>query len=145
MSDAPILQTIYTSTAKTPFSSLQLKELLQKARSFNHDLGVSGMLVHDDGFFIQVLEGPESAVDALYTKIEKDPRHTTMRLLYRGLEQKKEFEEWSMGFVDTSGAAEKAEGFIPYSSLKLEILEKTRAKKVLRMFQEGTWRQKVNY
>jgi len=61
------------------------------------------------------------------------------------MEKKKEFEEWSMGFVDTSGAAAKAEGFISYKSLKLAIAEKTRAKKVLRMFQEGAWRQKISY
>jgi hypothetical protein len=121
------------------------KELLRNARDFNHGLGISGMLVHDDGCFMQVLEWPKSAVDGIYTKIEKDPRHTNSRLLYRGLEKNREFEDWSMGFVDTSGAAANSEGFVSYSSLKLAVAGKTRARNTLSLFQEGTWRQKVNF
>ena len=145
MVEKKILQTIYTSAASTKFSPIELKKLLQKAREFNHSLGVSGMLVYDDDCFIQVLEGEELAVNEIYDKISKDKRHTNIRLLYRGIEQNKEFEDWSMGFVDATGLTIDTDGVIPYDSIKIEVLEKTRAKKLLKMFQEGAWRQKISY
>jgi hypothetical protein len=138
-----IIQIIYTSTAVAPFSTEQLKALLTKARKHNHSLHISGMLVYDDGFFIQVLEGPENAVNELFSLIEKDPRHNKIRLLFRQQLTEKEYEEWSMGFVDTSSLSQQ-EGFIPYRTLRKTIQNKTRAKNLIQMFQEGKWRQAVN-
>lgn len=41
---------------------------------------VSGALMLYDGWFAQVLEGPQAAVEALYAKIKQDARHATVRL-----------------------------------------------------------------
>lgn len=88
----PVTQILYTSTAVEPFTQPQLKQLLARARAHNEPLGISGMLVYDDGFFVQVLEGPEEAVQPLFAAIERDPRHTNMRLLLRHTLAEKEFE-----------------------------------------------------
>lgn len=135
-----LVQIIYTSNATTCFSQKQLVNLLAKARKNNHSLNISGMLVYDDGFFIQVLEGPENDVDALFTCIEKDPKHCNVRLLLRQQLTEKEYDEWSMGFVDTADLNKQVAGYLPYKTLSLKIRDKTQARKLIRMFQAGQWR-----
>jgi len=139
-----IVQIIYTSIATTAFTKEQLRDLLIKARRNNHSLRISGMLVYDDGFFIQVLEGPESRVDSLFSHINKDRRHRNMRLLLRQSINTKEYAEWSMGFVDSSALPAQIAGFVPYGKLRQTIQDTTRAKQLIRMFQEGQWRRVVS-
>ena len=107
-----MLQTIYASAAVKPFTREDLVELLKIARQRNTAADISGMLLYHDGSFLQVLEGPDKNVDELFAKVQKDPRHTRILLLLRGTIQKREFENWSMGFVDTTRLAERTEGFV---------------------------------
>ena len=88
-----MLQLIYASAAVKPFTPQDLAELLAKARKKNDALDISGMLLCHAGSFLQVLEGPDDAITALFKIIEKDPRHTTVRVLYRDGEVTRDF--WS--------------------------------------------------
>jgi len=140
-----MIQVIYASAATKPYTQTDLVDLLKSARERNSAADISGMLLYHDGSFLQVLEGPDQDVDALYAKIQKDPRHTDFLLLLRKSIQKKEFENWSMGFVDTSKLAEQFEGFVDYvTRLKTMRLDTTRAHDVLKRFQEGSWRRSAS-
>jgi uncharacterized Fe-S cluster-containing MiaB family protein len=137
-----MLQIIYASAATKPFTRGDLVELLKVARSRNTAADVSGMLLYHSGSFLQVLEGPEKNVEELYARIQQDPRHTRCLLVLRETIQKKEFENWSMGFVDTTKVAERIEGFVDYAmELKTMTLDKTAARKILSRFQSGEWRR----
>lgn len=137
-----MLQLIYASATTKPLSQRDLVELLKITRQKNSAADISGMLLYQDGSFLQVLEGPDKNVDALYAKIQKDSRHTNFLLLSRETILKKEFEDWSMGFVDTTNVAEQIEGFVDYRAhLKTQTLDKARAHTVLKKFQEGLWRR----
>jgi hypothetical protein len=139
-----ILQLIYASAAATVFTKDDLQTLLLRARKKNHAAGISGMLVYDQGSFLQVLEGPLSAVTEVYAAIAADRRHKNLNILFKDTIDAKEFEEWAMGFADPQSSARALEGFLDYrTQLKSRTLDKTRAKKVLRMFQDGAWRQAV--
>jgi hypothetical protein len=138
-----LVQIIYVSTATPPFTRAQLVGLLAQARANNHARRISGLLVYDEGFFLQVLEGPEADVDALFAHVERDPRHCNIRLLLRQTLTQKEYHDWSMGFVDTADLNGQIEGYRPYRSLALEIRDKTKARKLIQMFQAGQWRQAV--
>ena len=70
-----MLQVIYASAATRLLNKDELRSLLTVARRNNTELGVSGMLLHDAGSFLQVLEGPPEAVTMLMARIESDPRH----------------------------------------------------------------------
>ena len=96
--DEPILQLIYASAQTTPFDDEALLALLEVARTNNEDLGVTGMLLYHEGSFIQVLEGPEATVEALYAKIGEDPRHHRTQVLFSCLQPERDFDGWSMGF-----------------------------------------------
>jgi hypothetical protein len=90
----------YASSAARPFSGAELEALLAVCRENNARLGVTGMLLYKDGNFMQVLEGEEGNVRALYEKIAADPRHKGEILLQQGYEKGRQFPEWSMGFRD---------------------------------------------
>jgi len=91
---------VYASSATKHFSRSELLALLTKARATNTKLGITGILLYKDGNFIQVLEGEETAVRALYAKIEKDVRHAGIIVLLQGNEPERQFPDWSMGFRD---------------------------------------------
>jgi hypothetical protein len=137
-----MLQIIYASAATKPFTREGLVELLKIARQRNSAADISGMLLYHKGSFLQVLEGPDKDVEALYSKIQKDPRHSNSVLLLNENIAKKEFENWSMGFVDTTKIVERTAGFVDYvSQLRSMTLDKTGAHKILSRFQDGEWRR----
>ncbi len=135
-------QVIYASAGVRKLPADELAAILTQARAHNTAAGITGLLVYHDGSFLQVLEGPEDEVDALIAKIKKDPRHHKFKLLLRDTVPAPEFEEWSMGFADTSGVAGDEEGFIDYESELSEALEdKAMAKSVLKKFRDGLWQR----
>ncbi|RZK61154.1 MAG: BLUF domain-containing protein [Hymenobacter sp.] len=66
---------IYLSLAVKPFTSEQLEKLLAVARRRNTELAITGILFYGNERFLQVLEGEEEAVRAVYASIKRDPRH----------------------------------------------------------------------
>lgn len=137
----PITQLVYASSAAQAFTGDDLADLLAQAREHNTAADISGLLVFHDGAFLQVLEGPEADVAALYARIGHDPRHTKCRLLLRTAIDEREFGEWSMGFVDPQLAAHGLAGYLDYSTgVAAVIIDTKRAKKVLLQFREGAWR-----
>ncbi|MGM4926975.1 BLUF domain-containing protein [Tardiphaga sp. 804_B3_N1_9] len=90
---------LYLSTANQQFSSQELTDLLQKARARNEAVQVTGMLIHSDGDFLQVLEGEPENVIGVYDRISVDPRHRDISVLQRGLGYgDRLFPNWTMGF-----------------------------------------------
>lgn len=139
-----MFQLIYASAAVKPFTPEELSTLLATARKKNSAAGITGMLLYHAGSFLQVLEGSEEAITELFKVIEKDPRHTNVRVLLRDGIETPEFDEWSMGFVDTAKSAQVLEGFLDYNTeVNATLLDRTRAKKTLNMFRDGSWRQLV--
>lgn len=89
---------VYTSISKRKLSEEHLKSLLKKSRQKNQSLNISGMLLYLDPFFIQILEGEERIVNALFSTIKQDPRHYKVSLIYKKPIEKRSFADWSMGF-----------------------------------------------
>ena len=135
-----MLQLIYASTATSPFSAEQLRTLLTRARATNTALEVSGMLLHVDGSFLQVLEGADDVVRSLYTKISSDPRHArVLKLLARDVETRN-FADWSMGFFDASGRSSSTLGYRATSGFADLLGDPTTLLRIVAGFHEGRWR-----
>jgi hypothetical protein len=111
---------VYVSAATTPFSKAELLDLLKLAREKNAGLGITGMLLYKDGDFLQLLEGEQAAVKALYEHIKKDPRHSGTIVVEEEETQSRLFEDWSMGFRDLSDPqVRNTPGYTPYMNTPL--------------------------
>ncbi len=112
----------YASVAVTPFASAELQELLLTSRRNNMQLGITGMLLYKDGEFMQVLEGEQAAVQALYARIARDPRHQRATTILEGPTDARHFPDWSMGFRDLEDPAVAAlPGYSPLLDTPLDI------------------------
>ncbi|RPD44882.1 BLUF domain-containing protein [Hymenobacter sediminis] len=96
----PLHHLIYQSSAVTPLASPELGRLLEQSRRNNQLAGITGVLLYDGSRFMQVLEGPEEAVHAIFSRIEVDCRHTGVQVLADGPSTHRQFPGWSMGLVD---------------------------------------------
>lgn len=94
-----LLQLMYTSTANPELTFKELDEMLAKARRFNRENNITGMLVFSQGTILQVIEGTSQQVNALYARIQKDPRHRDVELVQAGTIQERMFSRWTMNFV----------------------------------------------
>jgi hypothetical protein len=134
-------QLIYTSQAASPFDAPALRALLTLARARNTAANVSGMLLHVDGSFLQVLEGEADVVVALFDKIGRDVRHRrVITLLAREIEPRN-FADWSMGFFDGSGRAASAPGYRATNGFADLGGDPAALVRIVGEFRDGRWRQ----
>ena len=83
--------------------SEEIRRMLDASRQRNAERGVTGCLMFNSGRFAQYLEGPPEAVDALFARIMRDPRHTDIIMLQRLATQDRSFPDWSMAYVGPEG------------------------------------------
>jgi hypothetical protein len=89
---------VYISTATILFSDAQLVTLLERSRKKNTQLGLTGMLLYNDGCFIQVLEGSNTAVHGMFNTIAADLRHHSVSQLVEREIEDRQFDDWAMAF-----------------------------------------------
>ncbi len=73
-----------------------LAGILSAARRNNPRLGITGALVCRHDLYLQLIEGPGEAIDALYARIEADDRHFDVRLLLSEAMGERLFPNWAM-------------------------------------------------
>jgi len=93
-----------------------ITEILIAAHRNNHPRGVTGVLLYQNQFFVQVLEGKPDDVQYIFDKIKNDPRHSNVTVIQQNPIKKRGFPTWSMGFKnldELSGEdAEKLRDFL---------------------------------
>jgi hypothetical protein len=99
----PVYQLGYVSTQTRPMSPADLLDLLNSARAFNQRVNITGLLLHREDSFFQVIEGERRAVLALFERIRRDPRHQRVEVLFQEHCPTREFADWRMGFVELDG------------------------------------------
>jgi Sensors of blue-light using FAD len=134
---------IYASSADSKMGDAELRAILDRARTVNSQLDITGILLHTEGSYFQVLEGDAEAIDSLYAKIAHDKRHTNVVLIVREPIASRAFADWSMGFAsvtskDVAGII-GVNDFFQKKSCFYE-LSAGRAKKLLAAFADGRWR-----
>jgi len=102
MGHESICQLIYVSQEREQFSYAELRELQGVAIRQNRKLDLTGILLYNGGFFLQMIEGPPSAVAQVYGKIAIDSRHQKPSLLYMEHVRARSYKTWSMGVLDSS-------------------------------------------
>ncbi|MGE5548758.1 MAG: BLUF domain-containing protein [Solirubrobacterales bacterium] len=91
---------VYLSHERRAMTRSDLHDILRASRIKNTVAGVTGVLVYDQGTFIQVLEGDAHAVGALFETIRGDRRHAGVEVLLDVETDRRTFSEWSMAFIE---------------------------------------------
>ena len=73
----------YISNAKMLWPKFQLNKLYSFCKQRNKIIGITGVLIYDEGTFIEVLEGEKANVSALFSKIKKDDRHDHITVMLK--------------------------------------------------------------
>jgi hypothetical protein len=94
---------VYRSVASPSFGQSDIQPMLEKARTKNAKLGITGCLLYYEGEFIQYLEGKQIDVIALFDDIKKDIRHSNIELLSTAEREGREFDQWDMIYEDFFG------------------------------------------
>jgi hypothetical protein len=105
-----MLRLIYVSefnidTAEAPLL-VQLNAILDSANRHNERNGITGVLVFDRNWFVQLLEGEERAVRDTYRRLEADPRHRGIRFVEAVAVPGRLFGQWWMGCAERGPANE---------------------------------------
>ena len=130
---------VYVSIASSDLSEQQLVDILKVSRENNTRDDITGMLLYKDRRFMQLLEGPETAVCATYTRIARDVRHHDATILLEGITGERDFVDWSMGFQALDGeAARSIPGYSQFLDVKFSVFDfrsdPSRAHQLLRIF-----------
>ena len=83
-------------------SPASIDAILGRARAHNTACGITGVLCHAQGVFLQTLEGGRDTINELYGHIQRDPRHKDVMLLHFEEIEKRLFGTWDMGQVNLS-------------------------------------------
>ncbi|WP_180022935.1 BLUF domain-containing protein [Acinetobacter sp. YH16044] len=97
-----MIQLCYASTrVEQQFDLIQdLSDILVKARSFNNEQRIFGVLYYAEGRFFQCLQGEHAALEQLFQHIMQDTRHQDIvRYPDQSIDQI-DFSKWSMKYVN---------------------------------------------
>lgn len=100
--------TIYVSQAASDLEKSDIQEIVTHAREFNLAHAITGCLIYENGFFMQLIEGRKTSIDLLMQKISHDKRHTDVKTIMKGYFDRRLFSEWNMGFWDIRHATDNS-------------------------------------
>jgi hypothetical protein len=98
--DFDIDQILYCSLMREPMDEAAIERLTQVAANLNRMDHITGMLMHADGVFVQLIEGPRAAINHLWARILNDKRHHAIVQLYHRREvESRACSGWDMRYV----------------------------------------------
>ncbi len=102
-----LVRLIYRSKAVTsgsqPKAADTLSAILSCAWANNPSHGITGVLLFDGAYFVQVLEGPSDEVEQLYEMIARDLRHESIELIDFLPIETREYASFPMEFKEIDG------------------------------------------
>lgn len=98
----------YISRAAPGLEAKEVDEIHRAALTYNPLDGVTGVLLFNGDAFMQIIEGAETAIDDLYARLVKDPRHSCVEIRDRRKVEKRFFPQWSMYRLDIPNTLEQS-------------------------------------
>ena len=93
-----LVELTYLSEAVSDMSFLGLMRLLESARAFNQQHGITGILFYDNQQFGQVIEGERANIMKVWKRIQEDKRHHRIELLEIREIDERSYPEWLLRF-----------------------------------------------
>ena len=92
-----LVRLLYVSRAADTLTPAMIDGIIAQSRKNNPEAGITGLLCHSGNVFMQVLEGGRAAVNATFTRIVRDTRHSDVQLLLYEEIAERRFAGWTMG------------------------------------------------
>jgi hypothetical protein len=107
MPPAPLHRLVYVSRslAEPGEFDATTQDIVAASARNNGQVGVTGLLVGVEGWFLQALEGARRDVSATFERIAKDPRHDALEIITAGPVDARLFGRWSMSARTVTPAA----------------------------------------
>ncbi|WOE75229.1 BLUF domain-containing protein [Alterisphingorhabdus coralli] len=112
---------IYISSATSIFDKPALDALIQQCRAYNSKHDITGCLAYNGVNFLQLIEGPEEAIETCLERIIADSRHDGIVKIRDEAVGLREFPDWTMAGRLTPDAEGRAS-----RGLMLDILQGAR-------------------
>jgi hypothetical protein len=109
-----LIQLVYASVASRLLGQAELEAIAARSAARNAESDITGLLLHQDGHFYGVMEGPQSRVFRRMEAIITDRRHSGVRILREVPITERRFESWSFGVLPlmSGHGAESPESFV---------------------------------
>lgn len=92
----------YVSQAAAGVSADELKRILEQARSNNEARGITGALLFNSQYFLQVIEGSRPAINDLLNALFADPRHHNVQVISVEQTSARKWTDWAMNYFAPS-------------------------------------------
>lgn len=94
---------VYVSRARPGLADTDIAAILDTSTSNNHERFITGFLTLNQDRFLQVLEGPEDEVRAIYAAICADSRHNCVIQIIGEPADRRIFPDWTMNYFRVDG------------------------------------------
>ena len=105
----------YISEAPTTKSGVSLpiglSDIVRSANR-NPNTELTGFLCYRQGYYLQLIEGPNQTVNQLIAKISTDPRHANPQVIIDKPISRRSFRSWGMSVLDFSDPSQLFDQFI---------------------------------
>ena len=93
-----LVQIIYASRTCRSLDQGEIIDILRKSQAKNQKNKISGLLLYCNGQFLQLIEGPEKAVNELFDTISNDSRHNGIEIIHKTNVESMVMPTWAMGY-----------------------------------------------
>ncbi|WOR14296.1 BLUF domain-containing protein [Hyphomonas sp. FCG-A18] len=90
---------IYVSIANPNLTDRGVQRIVNMAHLRNQMAQITGLLIKDGDYFLQLLEGPSFEVAATFKRISQDRRHESCQLLLKEPIEERAFSKMSMVYA----------------------------------------------
>lgn len=98
-----LYEIFYCSVLAQDLPPATVGAIVTQARVRNAQHRITGLLVFDGMRFCQHFEGPREAVETLMRRIDRDSRHTDVRVVYQGALATRRYTGFGMGLAESEG------------------------------------------
>jgi hypothetical protein len=106
----------YVSRADASLDATTVKNIVFRSQRTNRQMDITGVLAHSGRHFAQVLEGTPDNLAVVTEKIGRDKRHTEVTVLFDEPISKRDYGEWSMGFLYDAALGDEIEKVLTHQS-----------------------------
>lgn len=104
-----MIEITYTSEAASSMAPDDIFNIIETSARNNLQDDLTGFLIFSKGRFFQLIEGPESSIDALFARLSNDPRHENVFILTRKEIKQRSFPKWQMKRLSSAAQSHTAQ------------------------------------